>query len=132
MSTERGIALGLAANLQRLMDHYGLSQAELARRSGVAQRTISTLLNDEDPNASNPRAKTLEQLATYFGIPAWQLLVPDMPLELLVSHQLTKLVENYRDAPDEGRATVDRIAQSEVRYANTVSGEARKTGTGGT
>lgn len=114
---QREIALALAHNLQRLMDHHGLSQAELGRKSGIGQRTISTLLDLQNPSAINPRASTLEQLADYFGIPGWQLLVPDMPLELLLSKRFTKLIENYRDAPDSGRAQVERIAESEVKYA---------------
>lgn len=114
---QREIALALAHNVQRLMDHFSLSQAELGRRSGIAQRTISTLLDVENPSAINPRARTIEQLAEYFGIPAWQLQIPELPLELLLSKRLTKMVENYRDAPESGRAQVERIAESEVRYA---------------
>lgn len=114
---QREIALAFAHNLQRLMDHQGLSQAELARKSGVGQSTLSKLLNTEDPSAMNPRSSTVEQLADFFDVPGWQLLVPGMPLELLLSRRLTKLIENYRDAPDTGRAQVERIAEGEVKYA---------------
>lgn len=129
---QREIALALASNLQQLMDHHGLSQAELGRKSGIAQRTISTLLDRANPTAINPRTKTLEQLASYFDVPGWQLLVPDMPLELLVSKRLTKLIENYRDAPEDGRVQVERIAESEVKYAvaESVLTKQGKTGTG--
>lgn len=114
---QREIALAFAHNLQRLMDHHGLSQAELARKTGVGQSTLSKLLNTDDPSAMNPRSSTVEQLADFFGVPGWQLLVPDMPLELLLSKRFTKLIENYRDAPAEGRKQVERIAESEVKYA---------------
>jgi transcriptional regulator with XRE-family HTH domain len=131
MAMQREIALALAHNVQRLMDHFGLSQAELGRRSGIAQRTISTLLDVENPSAINPRARTIEQLASYFGIPAWQLQIPELPLELLLSQRMTKMIENYRDAPESGRAQVERIAESEVRYAvaeSALTGEGKKTG----
>lgn len=114
---QREIALAFAHNLQRLMDHHGLSQAELARKTGVGQSTLSKLLNTEDPSAMNPRSSTVEQLADFFDVPGWQLMVPDMPLELLLSKRFTKLIENYRDAPDSGRAQVERIAEGEVKYA---------------
>lgn len=129
MSLTREIALGLAHNLNRLMEHFEMSQQDVSRKTGVAQRTISTLTNLENPSAINPRAETLERLAKCFGVPAWQLLVPELPLDLLLSRKLTKLVENYRDAPEEGRASVDRIAESEVRYAVTLE-QTKRTGTG--
>ena len=131
MAMQREIALALASNLQRLMDHRGLSQAKLGRESGVGQRTISTLVDPDKVGVSNPRATTLEQLARYFGVPSWQLLIPDLPLELLASTRFTKLIENYRDAPEDGRAMVERIAESEVKYAvaETVITRQRKAGT---
>lgn len=128
MRVNRKTALALARNLTTLMDHFDLSQKELERKAGVGQRTISTLLNLTDPASINPRADTLDKLALAFNVPAWQLLIPDLPLELLLSHQLTKLVENYRDAPERGRESVDRIAESEVRYAIAV-GKDKLTGT---
>jgi len=136
---QRELALALANNLQRLMANYrlpsgevGLSQAELGRKSGIGQRTISTLLDVDNSAAINPRASTLEQLASFFGIPVWQLLIPDLPLELLLYRRVTKLIENYRDAPENGRKQVERVAEGEVKYAvaeTVLTG--KQTGTGG-
>lgn len=117
MAMHNDSALKLARNLQQLMDDRNLSQAQLARKSGVAQRTISTLLNTSEPEAINPRTATLHRLATYFGIELWQLLMPDLPIEVLKSPRFSKLVENYTAAPDEGRRAVERIAEGEVRYS---------------
>lgn len=128
MALHREMALALASNLHRLMDHHKLSQAELARKSGVGQRTLSTLLDTANILEINPRSTTIEQLATFFQIPSWQLLIPDLPLELLMSQRLSRLVENYRDAPEEGRANIHRIAESEVRYAHTVAKPRASTG----
>jgi len=88
MVRQQKMAIALAHNVQRLMEQQQLSQAELGRKSGVAQRTISTLLDVANPEAINPRARTIEQLAAYFGVPAWQLLVPDLPMDMLRSKQL--------------------------------------------
>ena len=86
-----------------------------------------------DGNDRHPTTKTIEGIAAAVGIPLWQLMVPGLPMELLGSARLTKLIENYRDAPAEGRAQVERIAESEVKYAvaaTVLTGKGR-TGTGG-
>lgn len=124
MNADRQTALTLAKNLKRLMDHNELSQAELGRRSGVAQRTLSTLLGIDKPLEMNPTSTTIEQLAKYFGIPSWQLLVPDLPMELLTSPRFSRLIENYRDMGEPGREAVDRVAEAEVRY-ETVTRKAK-------
>lgn len=108
-------AVAFAVNVKRLMDHNELSQAELAKKTGVGQSTLSRLLDMEHPETINPRASTMDSVAAYFGVPTWQLLVPNMPLELLTSPRLARLVENYRDASEEIRAAVERIAELEVR-----------------
>lgn len=99
------------------MAHFELSQAQLAKKTGIGQSTLSTILDSKTPLETNPRCTTIELLAGYFQIPSWQLLIPDLPLDLLMSPELTKILENYRDAPPEGRQTIYRIAESEVRYS---------------
>lgn len=108
-------AVSFAVNIQRLMDHHELSQAELGRKSGVGQSTLSRLLNMENPELINPRASTVDRLAAYFGTQPWQLMLPGMPLELLTSPRLARLVENYSVASEEIRAAVERIVELEVR-----------------
>ncbi|MGH8073682.1 MAG: helix-turn-helix domain-containing protein [Lysobacter sp.] len=127
MATTRETALALAGNLKRLMDHHELSQAQLSKKAGVGQSTLSNLLDSSSPLEINPRADTIERLADYFGIPSWQLLIPDLPLQLLMNQRLSKLIENYRDAPENGRENINRVAESEVRYA-AVNAGLKKTG----
>jgi len=107
MALPRATSAAIAANLKALMDIKGLSQAELARQAGIAQRTISTLLDTSDPTASNPRSKTLDQLAAYFGMPTWQLLIPNLPIDVLLSKGLARLVHGYRDASPTDRESFD-------------------------
>ena len=114
---DRDIALTFSMNLQRLMDHHGLSQAELARKTKIGQSTLSKLLNTAEPGAINPRASTVQQLAAYFCVPGWQLFLPDLPLDMLASPRLARLIENYCETPPEGRAAVDHTAENERRYA---------------
>ena len=63
MNESRVTGLALAKNLQLLMEHNKLTQAQLAKRSGVAQSTLSNLLDLSKPLEINPRAKTVDQLA---------------------------------------------------------------------
>jgi transcriptional regulator with XRE-family HTH domain len=50
-------------NLQREMDIRGISQSELARRAGMNQTAISSLL----AGRNEPRLSTIERIAAAFG-----------------------------------------------------------------
>jgi transcriptional regulator with XRE-family HTH domain len=117
MDADHIAAIALAENLSRLMAERGMTQADLAKRSGVAQRTISTLLDASRPDEINPRFSTLVAIAGHFGIPHWQLLIPDLPVDLLLSPAIGRVVSAYRDASTEGRANISRVAEAEVRFA---------------
>lgn len=79
-SAEVDINLVLARNLRALMDEQGLTQMQLAKRSGVAQTTISLYLNPEKRSAGArgkpPSAKLAEAqaLAEAMGVELWELL----------------------------------------------------------
>ena len=107
----------LADNVRRLMDAHKLTQSQLASRAGVSQKSISDLLNYGGNVSKEPRLGTIERIAKGFGIPVWQLQIPDLPVELLRNHSVGKVLENYRDAGPSGRENIRRIAESEVRYA---------------
>lgn len=111
MARRRDPAVVLGKNLQQLMDHHGLSQAELGRKSGIGQRTISTLLDLADPASSNPRLRTVDQLAGYFGLNAWTLLVPDQTADMLVSKKVAAVVDGAlaggAEFPDDDSGSLD-------------------------
>lgn len=130
---ENEATLALADNVRRVMDHKGWTLLDLAKRTGVSKSALGYLVNYRDSSDRHPTTKTIEGIARAMGLPVWQLMMPNMPLELLESQRLTKLIENYRDAPAEGRAQVERIAESEVKYAvaETALAGTQKTGTQG-
>lgn len=105
-----------ARNLQRLMDEQGLSQAQLASRCGVSQRTLSTLLNLERPLEINPTLRTILMLADYFNLPTWMLMAPGMPANPAES-RLDQLLSNFAAASVEGRDAILRLAEREAAYA---------------
>ena len=64
--------LAFAANLQRARQAAGLTQAELAEKSGVSQPHISQL----ESGTWEPRLATIMQLARALGIEPGALLPP--------------------------------------------------------
>lgn len=113
----------LAANLARLLvigGQHGLpgSQAELARRSGVSQKSISNWLAPARGVA--PQLDKLEPIARVYGLEVWQLLVPDLPDDMLLLDHLKKLVANYQQIKSErAREYIDRVAEAEATYDST-------------
>ena len=110
----------LAKNLGRLLcigGAYGLptNQSELSRRSGVAQKTISNWL---DPSRGiKPVLENLDAVAAVYGLEVWQLLVPDLPDDLLLQGHLKKLVADYGKIKNPAaRLYIDRIAEAEAAY----------------
>lgn len=87
MPIRNDLAMTFAENLQKVMDYHELSQAALAKRSGVGQSTLSKILNTSDPENMNPRASTIQQLADFFGVPGWQLLVPHASVDDLLTRK---------------------------------------------
>lgn len=73
--TVRAIVAENIRRLLRLGGSVGLpsSQAELARRSGVAQTSISNWL--DDTRAVSPTIDKLEAVARVYGLEAWQLMM---------------------------------------------------------
>jgi len=114
---ENNITHALAENVRRLMAHFGWTQRDVATRAGISQRAVGYLINYKDGQDRHPTTQTVQAIAAAFGVEAWQLILPNLPMELVQSKRFTKLIENYRDAPDTGRAQVERIADGEVRYA---------------
>lgn len=79
----------LAANLRRLMDLSPdlKSQAAVAKRSKVAQTTISNYLRPGSYKGA-PSLDNIHRLARAYGLEAWQLLHPSMGDKLISAHEL--------------------------------------------
>jgi transcriptional regulator with XRE-family HTH domain len=77
------------------MNHYQMTQAQLAKKSGVAQKTVSNILNFE----ATTRSLTMEnadKIARAFGLQLWHLCIPDLPLELMTDDTLERVIEKCR------------------------------------
>lgn len=105
----------IAANVQALMSETGVrTQKELAKKTGLAQRTISNVLNPG--SVGSIRIETLDSLARFFNIESYHLMIPDLPIEELKHKRIEKVIECYAQSSPEGRENIKRIAENEVRY----------------
>jgi len=111
--------LALRDNVRALMEFKGMSQRDLAKEAGISQRAVGYLLQYQDDNDRHPTTSTIEAVAQVFDLEAWQLMVPNQPIELLTSRQLVNHTMDYLEVGNDGRAAVDRITEVEVRIAGT-------------
>lgn len=104
----------VAANLRDLMRLRKWSEHELAKRSGVAQKTINNVLNRK----SACSIETAEHLARPFNLAGWHLMIPGLPKVLIDSPTLFTLVQDWMTASDEGRDLIERLAKRERKSGN--------------
>jgi len=102
----------IARNLRALMERHDVNQVKLSKLSGVSQRHISAILRAE----SEAGVEKLNKLARPFGLKGWQLQVPDLPVDLLDSDVIEKLLNALRDLSPEGREHLAQSAEREVFF----------------
>jgi transcriptional regulator with XRE-family HTH domain len=103
----------VAKNLRRLMEMRGLTQPQLAKKAGVAQRTISNILS-----ASNePGIEKINKIARVFGLQGWQLQMPNLPDDMLTDGRVTRVIDALTRATPEGREMIERLAEREAHYS---------------
>ena len=96
----------LARNLRYLMDQHQLSEAAVARRAGVSQRTVNNMLRQ----ATSPSLDNVEMVAQSFGLNLWHLIMPDLPTDLIGSKSLAKLYHSFCRADPELRTLIMGLA----------------------
>lgn len=143
-----------AANVRRLRVARGLSQSELARRSGVSKGTLSQLEAAE----GNPTLETLWSLANALGVPFGDLLaeahdhvaviradenptvafpgIRASVVDRVYGREVTDIVQatypggEFRDAVPDGAGTVSRAYVAAGRLRLRLPGETLELGTG--
>lgn len=81
----------LAENVLRLRKKRGWSQELLGKKSGTSQRTVSNIENE----SNDPGSEAVEAIAAAFGIPGYQLYIPEQPVEILDSTELSSVIDRY-------------------------------------
>jgi transcriptional regulator with XRE-family HTH domain len=105
-----------AHNVASLMAKSNMTQAALAQKSGVSQRTISNILNTEsDPNYS-PTLNNIEKISNALGVSPWQMLIGAVAADIITSKDIDKLIHSFTSVSDEGREAILSVSKREVRY----------------
>lgn len=102
----------LVANLRALMRDTGTTKIALSKKSGVSQRMVAYILSKE----RTPTVDVAESLAKAFNLKGWQLMIPDINIEVAKSNKLDVLIKNYAESSDNGREFIDRVAEKESKY----------------
>jgi len=111
----------LLSNLDKLSKHTGLSQTEIARRCGLAQKTVNNLYRSAISEAS-PKIDTIDKIAKTFNLTAAELLSPDMAIagpvkKVTISNALPKtlgsLIEDFLQLDAMGQASVVNTTKRE-------------------
>lgn len=102
----------VADNLRGLMVLRQWSEYDLAKASGVAQKTINNILNMR----SACTIDTAAALADAFNLSGWQLLLPNLPGQVTASPTLSKLVADWLHASTDGRELISKVAEREAHY----------------
>lgn len=93
----------LAINLAHFMKEQGFTQASLARKVGIAQRTIGNYLKpalrqaeSKSGKAASAKLTEVEKLCEGLGIEVWELLRPISPAERQFYRQVEESFEKLR------------------------------------
>lgn len=116
------VAKTLAANVRRLMDERGISQNALAGETKLGQSTLSGLLGAA-AGTQNPRADTIEKIATYFRVEPWRLFVPSATAEFMADQQVGKLLGMVARMDAKSRNMILSVAEGQVALSRADDGQ---------
>jgi transcriptional regulator with XRE-family HTH domain len=112
----------LLNNLDKISKHSGLSQTEIARRCGLAQKTVNNLFRSISSDIS-PKIDTIDKIAKTFNLTAAELLSPDMTIAdsakdiklNAVPGALGALIEDFLRLDEMGQAVVVSTTKRESK-----------------
>jgi hypothetical protein len=76
----------------------------------VAQKTINNMMNAK----SSPTVRTLDKVASGFGLRCWHLLMPN--LDPAIANDLERLIDSFSQSTVAGRGYIQRVAERESEY----------------
>lgn len=94
------------------MTAAGMKAPEVAKKSGVDPKTINNMIHGR----FDPRPEKADQVARVFGLDGWQLLIPDLPIDMLKNGKLEQLIANYVSASPEGRDSISQVAAMAAKF----------------
>lgn len=97
----------MAERIKELCTKKNMSQYELAKRAGMTQSSISTLLN----KGNVPRITTLEKVCKGFGITLAQFFAEDEKYPDLSEEQL-RVLNTWQKLSVKEKAAIEKIVSS--------------------
>lgn len=98
----------VARNIRLVMEEHDLNTREVQKRSGVPQRTVHSVINDQ----SAPTLTTIEKLCKALLISPVALMVQDAPMSILQSRRTRWLIESYAKMTPAQRQLVEDAVTS--------------------
>ena len=104
----------LARNVKRMRLEHDWSQAELAKRTGIAQTAISYI---ERLDTKSPTLETIEALAHAFRVPCWAMILDLSSMKEADLLALSTIMDCFMETTqEESRLQIARTAAREAEY----------------
>lgn len=105
----------VAANTSTLMKKLGLSDAKVAEAAGseVSAKSVNNAANGRH----SVKVSTIAAVAHGIGLEAWQLLVPDLPLDNATQRSLALVVKAFVKLEHTSRERIRSAAENEASGA---------------
>ena len=110
-------ARAVADNLRRVMVECDLTTRDLADRAGLPQKTISAMMNGDH----NFRLDTLHKVCKALLIDEGTLMRPRVPMNVLVSRRLPRLIDKYCQLHPDQRERVEMFVDAMLNGTAQVS-----------
>jgi transcriptional regulator with XRE-family HTH domain len=106
MASRKTLREIVARNIRLVMEEHDLNTREVQKRSGVPQRTVHSVVN----NQSAPTLTTIEKLCSALLISPVALMVENAPMSVLQSRRTRWLLGEYaRMTPLERQKVEDAV-----------------------
>lgn len=107
---EDSAVLTFATNLKMLISqrqdaNSGLTKQDIADALGVSLRSLTNYRYGHHI----PKLDAVDKVAKLFKISAWQLLLSDLPTELLLNPELQRRVRRYVTLDEKDRDAIDQL-----------------------
>lgn len=110
-------------NLNKLLDHYHMTQTDLAEAIGERQQTVSNWCK----GAIIPRIDKIEKLSDYFSLRLSDILEKSLTEEDKMAKEERELIKTYEELNEEGR----KLAQIQMKNLAQVIKYKRKNNNSG-
>ena len=100
-----------AKNVRAQMEHKDLSTAALAKRAGIAPKTLNNLLNGRHA----PQMDVLSKIAKGLKVELWHLWLPDFPPDVAHDATFPHLISTASKLTPEALKAIARLADLELQ-----------------